>query len=203
MQNKKRLFIGVTGGIGSGKSLVCEYFKKLGCKILHADKIAKDIYKTNSELKRKLKKEFGYVIFNKRNEIDLNALRQVIFSDKKTQHRINEIVHPYVIRETTKEANHSKEKIVIKEAALIFESGSDAHLDFTILVYADKKTRMQRVMNRDGVTAKLVLNIMKLQMPENEKMKRADFIIKTNSTKEDLYIKIQFLYNLFIGMIDN
>lgn len=203
MQNKKKLFIGVTGGIGSGKSLVCEYFEKLGCKILHADLIAKEIYKTDSALKNLLKKEFGDAVFDSSNEIDIQSLRKIVFSDKVLQKRVNKIVHPFVIKETHRQVQLAKERIVIKEAALIFESKSDRDLDYTILVFADKKTRLKRVMKRDKIPASKILEIMKLQMPEREKIKRADFVLMSNSSKSELFREVKFLHNLFLKILDN
>src|SRR5687768_8612821 len=123
MRNKK-IFVGVTGGIGSGKSLVCKYLEELGCKVLYADDLAKKLYETNNKLKNKLVKEFGIGILIK-GKISNPKLREKVFSDGRKTERVNRIVHPFVISEKLRMYKKIKKGIVITEAALIFESGFD------------------------------------------------------------------------------
>lgn len=189
MRNKK-IFVGVTGGIGSGKSLVCKYLEELGCRVLYADDLAKKLYDTNAKLRGKLVKEFGKDIFVK------GKISNDLFSDKRKVQRVNSIVHPFVIFEKLKMYKKIKKGIVITEAALIFESGFDKFLDYSVVVYSNQETRIGRVRKRSKLSVKKIKEIMKLQMPEKIKMERADFILKNDSTTNELRQKTIFLYKL-------
>jgi dephospho-CoA kinase len=197
MQNKKRLLIGVTGGIGSGKSLVCDYFKKLGCTVFYADEIAKQLYLENEDLKLALVKQFGEKLIGYNGEIDFNEFRTIVFKSDANQKRVNKIVHPFVIKEILIRAERAEAKIIIKEAALMFESGSYKFNDYNILVYSTVKDRIERIKKTRRLPAKTIKSIMKLQMPEKEKRQFADFIIENNSTTKELQKKVKFLYGVY------
>lgn len=201
MPNKKRLLIGVTGGIGSGKSLVCEYFKKLGCTIFYADEIAKQLYLENEDLKLELVRQFGEKIIGYNGEIDFNEFRQIVFKSDANQKRVNKIVHPFVIKEILLRAEKADAKIIIKEAALMFESGSYKFNDYNILVFSSEKIRIERIIKARKLPVKTIKSIMKLQMPEKEKKQLADFVINNDSTKAELKKKVKFLYNVFKKMV--
>lgn len=203
MQNKKRLLIGVTGGIGSGKSLVSEYFKKLGCTVFYADEIAKQLYVENEDLKLELVKQFGEKIIGYNGDIDFNEFRTIVFKSDANQKRVNKIVHPFVIKEILARAEKADAKIIIKEAALMFESGSYKFNDFNILVYSNEKNRIERIKKSRKLPAKIIKSIMKLQMPEKEKRQMADFIIKNNSTTNELRKNVKFLYKIFRQITNN
>lgn len=181
-----KILIGVTGGIGSGKTLVCKFLKQLGCTVYHADEIAKRLYKTRGHdpllLKKKLTANFGQRILDREKNISLSELRKLVFSNKLNQQRVNCIVHPFVIRDILSKAKRTKNKFIIIEAALIFEANFDEYLDYTILVYSSIKKRIERIKRRDNVLEKDIRKIIKLQMPEKEKLKRADFIIYNDSS---------------------
>ncbi|RPI12943.1 MAG: dephospho-CoA kinase [Ignavibacteriae bacterium] len=202
MSNKKRLFIGVTGGIGSGKSLACEYFEKYGCKVFYADEIAKQLYHENEELKLELVKQFGEKIIGYNGDIDFNEFRQIVFKSDANQKRVNKIVHPFVIKEILSRADKAKAKIIIKEAALMFESGSYKYNDYNILIYSNAKIRIERVKKKRGLPAAIIKSIMKLQMPEREKKELADFIVNNNLTKRDLEKKVRFLVEVFKMIVE-
>lgn len=182
MPQKSRLKIGITGGIGSGKSLACRYLEELGCKVIYADKIAKELYASNKALLKKLAGEFGKSILNIDGTLNRINARKVIFSNKKNIKRVNSIVHPFVFREMDKMVSRIKDKVVLFEAAIMFESGSYKRMDYVVLIYANKETRIKRIIKRDGVKRSDVLKLMKLQLDEREKAKRADFVIKNNAT---------------------
>lgn len=199
MQNKldkKKLLIGVTGGIGSGKSLACKYFEELGCKIYYADDIAKELYISNIKLWKALIKQFGKRIIGENGSLDFFKFRKVVFSSTANQERVNRIVHPFVVSEILDRAKNSKTRIIIIEAALIFESGFDKYLDYTIVVFSSVKDRIKRIRKRNRLSIKDIMSIIKLQMPEKEKMNKADFVLKNNSTPSQLKKKVKFLYTL-------
>jgi dephospho-CoA kinase len=195
-KGKKKLLIGVTGGIGSGKSLACEYFKKLGCKIFYADDIAKEMYRSNIKLKKELVKHFGKRILDTYGNISFPKFRKIVFSSDRIQVRVNKIVHPFVIAEILRRAKDYPGKLVAIEAALIFESGFNKYLDYTILVSSTAKNRIERVRERNKLSVKDIKSIIKLQMPEKEKIKKADFILKNDSTRQSLLNKVKFLFSI-------
>ena len=198
MQNKKgkKLLIGVTGGIGSGKSLACEYFERLGCEIYYADDIAKELYRSSDKLKKELVKQFGIGILVDKKNISFPEFRKIVFSSDTNQKRVNNIVHPFVISEILKRAEDYPGKLVVIEAALIFESGFNKYLDYTIVVYSSVKNRIARVRKRNDLSVKDIKSIMNLQMPEDEKTAKADFVIKNDSTPQELQKKVNFIFSV-------
>ena len=190
---KNKLLVGVTGGIGSGKSEVCRKLEKKGFKVFYADPIAKELYIKNKKLAESVVKEFGKDILNFKGKINLAKLRKVIFQSKKNFKRINEIVHPVVIDYIMKEAIKCKENIILIEAALIFESLFDEQLDYIVMVFANKENRIKRIMQRDGARRAEVENIMRYQIDERIKVKNADFVVKNNDSIFKLNPKINFL----------
>ncbi|MEO8514364.1 MAG: dephospho-CoA kinase [Ignavibacteria bacterium] len=182
----KKLKIGITGGIGSGKSLASMYFEKLGYKVIYADKIARELYRTNKLLLKKLVKVFGNGILDENGKLSRANSRKIIFKSKKNLSRVNSIVHPFVFSEMDRLVKKTKDRIILFEAAIMFESGSYKRMDYVVLIYANKETRVKRILKRDEVKRKDILNLMKLQIDEKEKAKRADFIIKNNSNTSEL-----------------
>lgn len=196
MQNKHSLIIGITGGIGSGKSLACEYFEKLGCKIFYADEIAKNLYFSNKKLRAELVKQFGEKILNENGLLNFPEFRKIVFKSDANQKRVNKIVHPFVISEILSQSKKARSKIVIVEAALIYESGFEKYNDYTILIYSNIKNRTNRVQKRSKLSKSVIKLIMKLQMPENEKRQKADIVIENDGTKIDLQRKVKFVYGV-------
>jgi len=182
----KKLRIGITGGVGSGKTLAAKYFESLGYTVINADKTAKELYKKNLKLKKKLVKEFGKVILDDSGNIDIKGMRKLILSGKNIIKRVNRIVHPFVFKEMDKIFKAAKGKIVFTEAAIMFETGSAKKMDYVILIYSNKQNRINRITKRDGVSAADVKRIMNLQLDEREKVKLADFVVKNNSTPAEL-----------------
>lgn len=200
MPQKSRLKVGITGGIGSGKSLACRYLEELGYKVIYADKIAKELYASNKALLKKLAAEFGKSILSSDGTLNRINARKAIFSNKKNIKRVNSIVHPFVFREMDRIVAGIKDRIIFFEAAIMFESGSYKRMNYVVLIYADKETRIKRIINRDGVKRRDVLKLMKLQLDEREKLKRADFVIKNNSTAAELKKKIK-AFNRLIKLL--
>lgn len=186
LRKSGKLKIGITGGIGSGKSLACRYFEELGYTVIYADRVAKELYSTNKKLIKRLVAEFGKGILDENGKLSRPNARRIIFSDKRNIKRVNSIVHPFVFREMDEMVSRLKDKVVLFEAAIMFESGSYKRMDYVVLIYANKETRIKRIIKRDGVKRRDVLKLMKHQLDEREKVKRADFVIKNNSTAPEL-----------------
>lgn len=173
------LRIGLTGGIGSGKSTIARMFEVLGVPVYYADKAAKRLYNTDKELMASLKQHFGEDIYTE-GEINKTRLAEIVFNDEKKLALLNSLVHPPTIRDAEKWMSNQNSPYVIKEAALLFESGSVASLDYVIGVKAPVALRIKRVMDRDGVTREEVMRRINRQIDEEIKMKLCDFIIQNN-----------------------
>ena len=173
------LRIGLTGGIGSGKSTIARMFEVLGVPVYYADKAAKRLYNTDKELMASLKQHFGEDIYTE-GEINKTRLAEIVFNDEKKLALLNSLVHPPTIRDAEKWMSNQNSPYVIKEAALLFESGSVASLDYVIGVKAPVALRIKRVMDRDGVSRDEVMRRINRQIDEEIKMKLCDFIIQNN-----------------------
>ncbi|HQY21293.1 MAG TPA: dephospho-CoA kinase [Ignavibacteria bacterium] len=193
MIRKKKLMIGVTGGVGSGKTEVCKLLAKRGFKVLYSDTIAKNLYVTNKKLVTEIVKVFGKDIVNYKGKINLPKLKDKIFASKKNYSAINKIVHPVVIKEIKGFLKKNNYDIVIVESALLFESGFDESMDYIIMVYSKKKERVDRLKIRDESTLKSITELMKFQIDERKKMEMSDFVIINNKTLKDLKIQVDFL----------
>lgn len=170
--------IGITGGIGSGKSTVCKVFKLLGVPVFEADLVAKNLINSNTEIKSKLIHLFGSDIYSVNGRIDRKKLANIIFSNDIQLAKINAIIHPVVRKEFQKWVAKQKTEYVIHEAAILFETGLYKIMDFTILVSAPKIERVKRVMQRDNISKEKVLERMEKQWSDEQKRKLATIEIK-------------------------
>ncbi len=171
------LKVGLTGGIGSGKSTVARFFEVLGVDVYYADIKAKFLMNNNPELIKLLIENIGDIYDN--GALNKKKLARIIFSDKRKLEFVNSIVHPFVFKdfeEWTQQRKHKK--ILVQEAAILFESGAYRMMDKVITVYAPEKIRIERVIKRDKVAEKEVLDRMKKQMNDEEKIKLSDFVVK-------------------------
>ncbi len=195
--------VGVAGGIGSGKTEACKLFESFGVRILSADRIARDIIDSDAEVKKKIVKLFGEHVYVD-NHLDRKLVARMIFSDEHLQQKMNDIVHPVVIQHIdtiVQQVKHEcTEAIMMVEAALLFESGADAMLDYVILIDADEKQRIERVMKRDNITRQAVVERIKSQMPVRDARRCADFVIHNNGNLSELREQSQFFYRLLIGI---
>lgn len=170
------LKIGITGGIGSGKTFICRLFEALGIPVYNADEEAKKLMNTDVRIKEKLIALFGAATY-KDGLLDRAFLANMVFSDKDKLELLNSIVHPIVIQEAKDWAERQTTRYSLKEAALLFESGSYKELDYTILVTAPMDIRIQRVIERDDATEQQVRERINKQLSDEEKLQLADFVI--------------------------
>lgn len=169
--------VGITGGIGVGKSYVAKIFKTMGIPVYDADTEAKKLMKSHPDIKENLIREFGENTYTKEGELDNKYLAKLVFDNTEKLNKLNAIVHPVVIQHGRDWGERQKTEYSLKEAALLFESGSYKELDYTILVTAPIDVRIARVMGRDGVDREAVLQRIAKQMPEDEKATLADFTV--------------------------
>lgn len=184
MNKPSPLLVGVTGGIGSGKSTVCQVFSILGIPIYSADERAKWLMTNDSGLKKELVSKFGESSYLPDGTLNRAFLAETVFSDPEKVATINSLVHPAVGRDFAQWAEAQKSPYVIKEAALLFETGSADQLDVVINVSSPLKIRMARVLLRDPHRSEEQVNhIINQQMPDEEKNEKADFVIKNSENK--------------------
>ncbi|MFN5189423.1 MAG: dephospho-CoA kinase [Chitinophagia bacterium] len=172
--------IGLTGGIGSGKSVVAKVFATLGIPVFNADDEAKRIMQTSTEIKTKLIEQFGMDIYNAHG-LDKEKLANIVFNDPFQLQLLNAIVHPVTIQAAKDWAAKQTSPYVIKEAALIFESGAADGLLKVIGVTAPLSIRIHRVMQRDGITKEQVDARMRNQISDTIKMRLCDYVIENNN----------------------
>ena len=174
------LKVGLTGGIGSGKTLIGEMFKRLGIPVFNADTEAKNIINSNADVITKMKNHFGDDIYNEKG-VDRKKLASIIFNDKDALEIVNSIIHPKVREFFFNWAERqNKSPYVIEEAAILFESNAYKELDITINIHADELLRINRVVERDNTTEDAVKNRMNNQLTDDERIKLADFTINND-----------------------
>ncbi len=174
---KGQVKIGVTGGIGSGKSVVCRIFTVLGVPVFDADTEAKRLMTGDTVLVDAIRAEFGDGAYHPDGTLNRAYMAAQVFNDEERLKKLNALVHPVVIQAGEEWAMRQKAPYTIKEAALLFESGSFKLNHYTILVSAPVRLRIERVMKRDGITSEQVTARMERQWSEEEKRQLADFII--------------------------
>ncbi len=190
--------LGITGGIGSGKSTVSKIFEVLGVKIYQSDDMAKYLMENDNKLIFSIINSFGEESYID-GKINKEYISKNVFYDKEKLKTINNLVHPVVINDFKKWCLiHKNEKILIKEAALLFASKSYKELDFIIYVYAEKKLRISRILKRDSYRTKdQIEHIIKSQLTDKESFEKADYILENNEKSLllpeviDLYEKIR------------
>lgn len=175
------LLVGLTGGIATGKSLVSEILRGLGAYIIDADKIAREVVEPEKPAWLEIVDFFGNDIINKDKTINRKRLGEIVFNDPVKKRKLEEIVHPRVIEEENRMVKEylkiKPDGIVIIDAALLIEAGSHKRVDKLIVVYADKETQTKRLMERDGLSRPDAEKRITSQLPLDEKVKMADFVI--------------------------
>lgn len=188
------LKVGVTGGIGSGKSTVCAIFRTLGIPVYDADLETKQLYLNNTELKNQLIAAFGADVYLPDGSLNREKLRTIVFSQPESGRLLNSIVHPFVFAHFDQWCTRQTDvPYVIKEAAIMFESGGYRQMDLIIGVTAPDEVRIQRVMQRDHISREEVIQRINRQMPAEELRKRCDFIIR-NSGEDSLINQVMEIH---------
>jgi dephospho-CoA kinase len=177
------MLIGLTGGIGSGKTTVAHVFETMGCAIYNSDERAKALY-FNLEVKKQVIQLLGPQAYLSDNEINKNYISQSVFTNTNLLHQLNAIIHPFVKEDFINfKSKFSNEKIIIKETALLFEIGLNKELDFTILVTAPISCKIERVMKRNGLSKTEIEKRMAAQWPDEKKIPLANAVIINDSNK--------------------
>ncbi|RKT00926.1 dephospho-CoA kinase [Chryseobacterium defluvii] len=178
--------IGLTGGIGSGKTTVAHFIEEFGFPVYYSDDRAKTIVNDNGEVKAKIKDLLGNEAYDEQGLYDRKFVAEKVFNNNDLLQQLNEIIHPAVRIDFEEWVKKQTKYLVFKETALLFELKLNLACYKSVLVTAEDNIRIKRVMDRDGKTYREVESIMEKQMPEKEKIKLADCIIYNNTNLEDL-----------------
>jgi len=184
--------IGLTGGIGSGKSTVLELFKILGVKTYSADESAKKLVNTDPYLINLIKSSFGENIYDK-GQLNSKKLSKIVFEDTEKLKLLNSIIHPVVAKDFKLFLNSNNEDYIVKEAAIIFETKSENNYDKIIFIQSPLEIRIERVINRDNISREEVMKRINNQLDENLIIDKCDYVIR-NENKEDLEDKVLSIY---------
>lgn len=192
------LRIGLTGNIGSGKSTVARIFQSLGIPVYNADTEAKRLMLEDEELQKSITKVFGEMAFQG-NALNRSFLASQVFNDTEKLALLNSLVHPVTLRDAERWMHEQKNHYIIKEAALIFESGSEKNLDFVIGVQSPEALRIERAAKRDGVSHEMIKARMDRQMEEAEKMRLCKYVV-INDENHLLIPQVLQLHETFLNL---
>lgn len=199
---KNPLVVAVTGGIGSGQSTVCDFFKEWRCKVINADLKAKEVIHRDKKLQKELKQAFDRSIFRRDRSLDTKRLAQLAFKDEISTLKLNQLVHPRMVESLVEEMEQarfsSKYPLICIDAALIYEICIENMFDAVIVVDAPVRIREKRVMERDRMTRKEFRSRLNKQIPLEDKVSWADYVIKNDGTLDNLKQKSRTIYTLLI-----
>lgn len=204
------LLVGVTGGIGSGKSTVCAMLSELGCELFEADRVARELQLADPEVVAGIRALFGDQVYSSNADgtlsLDRSSIAAEVFSDRKKLEALNALVHPKVYEAFAREVERCRRegrKILCKEAAIIFESGREMDLDCIVVVAADEATRLERAVRRGLGSREEVLRRMQAQWPQERLLERADYVIWNNGPVSDLRSRTAEVFASLMDRIDS
>ena len=197
------LKVGVTGGIGSGKSTVSRFFSALGVPVYDSDQRAKSLMQYDDSIRSKIKIEFGDNAYHK-NELNRSYLAEIVFKNESKLKQLNAIVHPVVKTDFINWlSQNSNAKFIIKEAAIMIESGAYKDLDKLIVVNASMNQKIKWIKQRDHLSLEDIKNRIQNQLSDEIRNQYADFIIENNSGKRELKQQVLSVYNKLIDQPKN
>ena len=187
--------VGLTGGIGSGKTTVSNFLLDYGIPVYNSDSKGKTLMNTNIELKNDIVSIFGERVYDN-GILNTNLLSSIVFNDSTKIEQLNNLVHPKVAQDFNQWVGKNNNKpILVKEAAILIESGAYLNMDKIILVVSEKSTRINRVSKRDNSDLESIEKRINIQLTDNEKIKYADYIIENNSSLEHLKLEVLKVVN--------
>lgn len=169
--------VAITGGIGSGKTFICNIFSILGIPVFNSDEVAKLLLNKNLEIQQKVISLFGKDVYQPNSTINRKKLADIVFNDKIALLKLNNIIHPEVRKSFNQWALIQKAPYVIQESAIIFESGIIGNFDKIIIVTAPEELKIERIIKRDGISKEKIIERMKNQLPEEKKVEQSHFVI--------------------------
>ena len=199
------LIVGLTGGIVGGKSTVALMFKDLGAKIVDADKLGHSVILPHRPAWEKITRLYGKDILRNDLTIDRKQLSKIVFTNQTLLKKLNEITHPEIIKLIKKEINlaknktHSQEKILIIDAALIYEAKIDRLMDKIVVVYIDENEQIKRLIKRNNLSKDEALQRIKSQMPMKEKAEMADYVIDNSSSLDETKKQVEKIWQSLVS----
>ena len=198
--------VGVTGGIGSGKSTVCHFLSEMGCSLFEADMVARQLQLQDSEVIDGIKTLFGPEVYSVDGAgqlvLDRKKIAATVFSSPEKLEALNTLIHPKVFNEFQKavhDAENQGSKILVKEAAILFESGSNKQLDVVVVVVADEQQRIERAVRKGMGSAEEIIKRIALQWPQKKLIEKADYVVVNNGSQEELKKETEALYSRLLS----
>ena len=181
------MILGLTGGIGTGKSTVANMLKEKGIPVVDTDLISREVIQY-PEIIEKIKLEISNEVFDFNNKLNRKKMSEIVFENKEKLKKLNEIMHPVILKKMWEEVEKLKKdyKIIVVDISLLFEINMENEVDKVLLIYSSKEIQIERIMNRDGRTREEAIKIINSQMPLYKKREKSDYIIQNNDSLEKL-----------------
>ncbi|MBR2570868.1 MAG: dephospho-CoA kinase [Clostridia bacterium] len=190
----KPFILGLTGGIGCGKTTCAGILADLGCEVIDADQISRELTQDGSPVLEPIREAFGDDVFLEPGKLDRAKLGQIVFADVARKRQLEGILHPAIQKEMLNRVENAQTDVVVLDIPLLFETGMDVLCDEVWVLSVDRETQIQRVMQRDSLTREEIEQRIDSQMPVGDKEERADRVIRTSKTVEDLRSEVTRLY---------
>ena len=194
----KPYILGLTGGIGSGKSTICKHFKSLGVDVIDADKISRTLVQKNKPLFNSIVSHFGSDILNHAGELDRSALRLIIFTVPDEKQWLEELLHPAIQMEIEKQINQSSSTYVVLAVPLLLESGNYQFVDRVLVIDVPEAVQIERIKKRDGSSDQLIKSIIAAQVSRQQRLKQADDIIDNSGSQALLKDRVEKLHTSYL-----
>ena len=192
------MILGITGGIAAGKSTAARFFGKLGATLVSADDLAREAVAPGTETLKKLVEHFGPRILRNDGSLNRKVLGDIIFNDREARRFVNQITHAQIGVLAVSKLKELKEKgvpLIIYESPLLFEAGVEDRVDAVLVVTTSRKNQIERLLRRPGMTRAKAEAMIDSQMSQEEKAARADYVIESSGTREELESKVRHLFN--------
>ena len=192
-----RFVVGLTGGIGSGKSTAAKYFEKLGAKVINADVVARDSVSSGSQALLKIRQHFGEKIVDKKGKLDRSKLREIIFDNTSEKLWLENLLHPIIREKIILDINNASESYVLLESPLLFETNQYKLVNVVLLIDVPEELQVIRASHRDKSTSNEIKKIIKTQMPRSEKIKLSTYIADNTKSEDDLKKQVDYYHKKF------
>ena len=196
--------VAVTGGAGSGKTLVCNRLREIGLNVVSSDAIARETVAKNSPAYNRIVNYFGKKVLLSNGNLNRRELRRIIINDDAERHTLEKIIHPEITKNMmlkVYQAQQAGDAVIVLEIPLLFELGMEDNVDAIVVIRTDHKLRVQRLMDRDSVDEDEAKKLINAQMPDELKVERAHFVLTNNSSKKQLTKSVDILYENILKMI--
>lgn len=190
--------VGVTGGIGSGKTAATDEFQRLGIDVIDADVVAREVVEPGSACLKEIQHHFGPEVIQRDGHLDRKALREKVFSNNDEKEWLNQLLHPEIRRQILTQLNNASSRYVILSAPLLLENGLDKYCDQVLVIDAPESLQVERTVTRDNTSEEQVAAILNAQMTREERRRKADDIIVNDTTLDALHTQVQELHKRYL-----